>query len=236
MRLSAPVHHLKRQARLLSRRENIPLHTALDRVAGEEGFGSWSLLAAKAAEAAPAGALSARLMPGDLVLVAARPGQGKTLMSLELAVATMKQGNRAVFFTLEYMHADILDRFRDIGVDRADFDHLFGFDNSDAISADYVIEALRSAPRGTLAVIDYLQLLDQKRENPELMVQIRALRSFARERGLVLVFISQIDRSYDSSGKPFPDIGDIRLPNPLDLSLFDKACFLNKGEIRFQAT
>ncbi|TPL02383.1 MULTISPECIES: DNA helicase [unclassified Mesorhizobium] len=235
MRLSVPVYYLKRQARLLSRRENVPLHTALDRIAGEEGFGSWSLLAAKAAEAAPAGALLARLIPGDMVLVAARPGQGKTLMSLDLAVAAMKQGSRAVFFTLEYMHADILDRFRDIGIDPADFNHLFDFDNSDAISASYIIERLRSAPRGMLAVIDYLQLLDQKRENPELMVQIRALRSFARERGLVLVFISQVDRSYDSSGRPFPDIGDIRLPNPLDLSLFDKACFLNKGEIRFQA-
>ena len=236
MRLSAPVYRLKRQARLMSRREDIPLHQALDRVAAEEGFGNWSLLAAKAAEAVPAGRLLARLMPGDMVLVAARPGQGKTLMSLELAVTAMKQGNRAVFFTLEYVHADILDRFRDIGADPADFDRLFEFDNSDAISAGYIIEALRSAPRGTLAVIDYLQLLDQKRENPELMVQIRALRSFARERGLVLVFISQVDRSYDSSSKPFPDIGDIRLPNPLDLSLFDKACFLNKGEIQFQAT
>ena len=236
MRLSAPIYHLKRQARLLSRRENVPLHDALDRVAAGEGFGSWSLLAAKAAEAAPAGHLLARLTPGDMVLMAARPGQGKTLMSLELAVAAMRRGNRAVFLTLEYMHADILDRFRDIGVEPADFDHLFDFDNSDAISAGYIIETLRSAPRGTLAVIDYLQLLDQKRENPELMVQIRALRSFARERGLVLVFISQVDRSYDPASKPFPDIGDIRLPNPLDLSLFDKACFLNKGEIQFHAT
>ncbi|TIP05462.1 MAG: DNA helicase [Mesorhizobium sp.] len=235
MRLSAPVYYLKRQARLLSRRENVPLHTALDRVAAKEGFGSWSLLAAKAAEVAPGDRLLERLMPGDMVLVAARPGQGKTLMSLELAVAAMKQGSRAVFFTLEYMHADILDRFRDIGADPADFDHLFEFDNSDTICAANIIEALRSAPRDTLAVIDYLQLLDQKRENPELMVQIRALRSFAREHGLVLVFISQINRSYDPARKPFPDIGDIRLPNPLDLSLFDKTCFLNKGEIQFQA-
>ena len=236
MRLSAPVYHLKRRARLLSRREKVPLHEALDRMAAKEGFASWSLLAAKAAEATPADSLLERLLPGDMVLVAARPGQGKTLMSLELAVAAMKQGNRAVFFTLEYMHADILNRFRDIGADPADFDHLFEFDNSDAISAAYIIEALRSAPRGTLAVIDYLQLLDQKRDNPELMVQIRALRSFARERGLVLVFVSQVDRSFDPARKPFPDMGDIRLPNPLDLSLFDKACFLNKGEIRFQAT
>ena len=236
MRLSAPVYHLKRRARLLSRREKVPLHEALDRMAAKEGFASWSLLAAKAAEATPADSLLERLLPGDMVLVAARPGQGKTLMSLELAVAAMKQGNRAVFFTLEYMHADILNRFRDIGADPADFDHLFEFDNSDAISAAYIIERLRSAPRGTLAVIDYLQLLDQKRDNPELMVQIRALRSLARERGLVLVFISQVDRSFDPTRKPFPDMGDIRLPNPLDLSLFDKACFLNKGEIRFQAT
>lgn len=84
-------------------------------------------------------------------------------------------------------------------------------------------------------VIDYLQLLDQKRENPELMPQVRKLKSFARDRGLILVFISQIDRSYDPSKKPCPDISDVRLPNPLDLSLFDKTCFLNNGEIRFQA-
>jgi hypothetical protein len=61
------------------------------------------------------------------------------------------------------------------------------------------------------------------------MPQVRKLKSFARDRGLILVFI------YDPSKKPCPDISDVRLPNPLDLSLFDKTCFLNNGEIRFQA-
>ncbi len=106
MRLSAPVYRLKRQARLLSRRDRVPLHQALDRAAAEEGFASWSLLAAKAAEATPAGSLLAQLAPGDLVLVGARPRQGKTLMSLELAVEAMKSGHRSVFFTLEYTHTD----------------------------------------------------------------------------------------------------------------------------------
>ena len=41
-------------SRLLSRDENIPLHEALNRIAAQEGFGGWSLLAAKASEAAPA--------------------------------------------------------------------------------------------------------------------------------------------------------------------------------------
>ncbi|HVJ55424.1 MAG TPA: DNA helicase [Aliidongia sp.] len=233
MRLSAPVYHLKRKAKLVSREHNIPLHEALDRIAEQEGFGGWSLLAAKVATTAPAGKLFSRLVPGDMVLLGARPGQGKTLMSLELAVEAMKRGNRGAFFTLEYTEQDVLDRFRDIGVERARFDHLFEFDSSDAISADYIIKKLAATPRGTLVVIDYLQLLDQKRENPDLMVQVRALESFARDRGLIFVFISQIDRSYDPATKPCPDLGDVRLPNPLDLKLFNKTCFLNDGEIQF---
>ena len=235
MKLSAPLYHLKRNAKLLSRAENIPLHEALDRIARQEGFSGWSLLAAKATATAPAEKLFARLAPGDLVLVGARPGQGKTLMSLELAVQAMKSGSRGVFFTLEYTEKDMLDRFRAIGVEREDFVGLFEFDSSDDISSDYIVKRLATAPRGTLVVVDYLQLLDQKRENPELMVQVRALQSFARDRGLIFVFISQIDRSYDPSMKSCPDLEDVRLPNPLDLSLFTKTCFLNNGEVQFRA-
>ena len=75
MKLSAPVYRLKREARLLSRRENIPLHKALDRIAATEGFRSWSLLAAKLPE--PVDELFSRLHPGDLVLVGARPGTAR---------------------------------------------------------------------------------------------------------------------------------------------------------------
>ncbi|MCE9649760.1 MAG: replicative DNA helicase [Parvibaculum sp.] len=235
MKLSAPIYRLKRAAKLLSREKNIPLHEALDRVAAQEGFSGWSLLAAKASATAPAGELFGRLSPGDLMLVGARPGQGKTLMSLELAVEAMKAGHRGVFFTLEYTEKDMLDRFRDIGVEPGRFEGLFEFDNSDEISADHIVKRLASAPRGTLAVVDYLQLLDQKRENPELSIQVRTLREFARDRGLIIVCISQIDRSYDPLTKPCHDLEDVRLPNPLDLKLFNKTCFLNDGEIRFRA-
>ena len=217
MKLSAPLYHLKRKAKLLSRAENIPLHEALDRVARQEGFSGWSLLAAKVMATAPTEKLFARLAPGDLVLVGARPGQGKTLMSLELAVQAMKFGSRGVF------------------LGREDFAGLFEFDSSDEMSSDYIVKRLAGAPRGTLVVVDYLQLLDQKRENPELMVQVRTLQSFARDRGLIFVFISQIDRSYDPLKKPCPDLEDVRLPNPLDLSLFTKTCFLNNGEVQFRA-
>lgn len=235
MRLSAPIYHLKRKAKRLSREAGIPLHDALDRVAATEGFSAWSMLAAKAAAMMPANRLFPQFRPGDLVLVGARPGQGKTLMSLELAVEAMRSGHRAAFFSLEYNEKDVLDRLRAIGVEPAQFDKLFEVDCSDAISADYVVKQMAPAPHGTLVVIDYLQLLDQRRENPDLTVQVRALKSFARDKGLIIVFISQIDRSYDPSIKPCPDISDVRLPNPLDLTLFDKTCFLNNSEVQFRA-
>jgi hypothetical protein len=235
MKLSAPLYHLKRKAKALSRAEKIPLHDALDRVARQEGFAGWSLLAARMAAAAPAGKLFARLVPGDLVLLGARPGHGKTLMSLELAVQAMTSGGRSVFFTLEDTEKDLLDRFRAIGTARERFADRFEFDGSDAISSEYIVKRLANAPRGTLVVVDYLQLLDQKRGHPELMVQVRALKSFARDRGLIFVFISQVDRSYDPLKKRCPDLEDVRLPNPLDLSLFTKTCFLNDGEVRFRA-
>lgn len=235
MKLSAPVYRLKRKAKLLSREENIPLHEALDRIAAREGFSGWSLLSAKLAEVMPASELFARLSPGDLVLLGARPGHGKTLISLELAVEAMKSGYRSAFFTLEYTERDVLDRFRMIGADWERYKALFEFDTSEAISADYIAGRLSSAARGTLVVIDYLQILDQRRDKPDLMTQVRTLKAFAQERGVVIVFISQIDRSYDPAVKPCPDMTDIRLPNPLDLGLFDKACFVNNGAIEFRA-
>lgn len=234
MKLSAPIYRLRRIAKLLSRKEGIPLHAALDRVAAGEGFRSWSLLAARASEQAPARTLFARLRPGDLVLIGARPGHGKTLMSLALAVEAMRRGHRGIVFTLEETERDVSDRFRAIGVERAQFAALFEVDCSDAISAAYIARKMAAAEPGTLIVVDYLQLLDQRRDNAALSLQVAQLKALAAERDLIVVCISQIDRSYDARVKRCPDLDDVRLPNPADLGLFDKACFLNDGEVRFR--
>ena len=146
MKLSAPVYRLKRNAKLLARKEDIPLHEALDRIAVGEGFSSWSLLAAKSAESRPAGMLVDQLMCGELLLLGARPGQGKTLLGLELVVEAMKRGDRGLFFTLEYTEKDVADRFRALGVDREHFGERFELDSSDAINAAHIIGRLATAP------------------------------------------------------------------------------------------
>jgi|SRR5882762_1102830 replicative DNA helicase len=236
MKLSAPIYHLKRKAKLLSREKKIPLHEALDRIAAEEGFRHWSLLSARAAAATTASKLFAQFRPGDVALIGARPGHGKTLMGVEILVEAMKAGHRAAFFTLESTEKDVGDLFRAVGVDMVEFASRFDLDTSDAISADLIMKRLMAVPAGTTVVIDYLQLLDQQRHKPALAEQVQTLKAFAREKGLVVIFLSQIDRSYDSSLKPCPDLQDLRLPNPLDVTVFSKTCFLHEGTVQLRST
>lgn len=235
MKLSAPVFQLKRQAKKLSREKNIPLHAALNDVARQEGYPSWSLLAAHLnalPTTEPAKELFAKLEPADLVLLGARPGHGKTMVGLELLAEAAKEQRHGIFFTMEFNEHDAIDRFRSIGDDSGRKSGKIQIDASDTINADHVVQQLATASPGTIAVIDYLQIMDQKRVDPELSEQVSALKKFAKKTGVIIVFISQIDRAYELSKRPVPDTTDVRLPNPLDLGLFDKACFLNRGEAR----
>lgn len=234
MRLSAPIYRLKRRARLLARDEKIALHDALDRIARGEGFAGWSLLSSQFAMSSPSKAVLSRLADGDLLLLGARPGHGKTLLGLQLLLDAAREGRKALFFTLEYSRQETEAHIRSLDGDACDPGDKLEIVTSDDISADYIIRHLSGSARGTVAIIDYLQILDQQRSKPALSDQMLALRDFARRTGIVLGFISQIDRSFDPASKPMPDIEDIRLPNLIDLGVFSKACFLHNGEVRLQ--
>jgi replicative DNA helicase len=210
------------------------LHVALDQVARTEGFRSWSHLSAAMAEDRPARTLLARFDPGDLVLLGARPGHGKTLLGLDLAVEAAMRGRHGYFFTLDDNEGDVLGRLRALGRDPTAIAGPFVLETSDDICADQVIATLGEAPGNAVAVIDYLQLLDQRRRNPGIDDQVRALLAFAGASGSTIVTISQIDRAFERRAKPSPTLSDVRLPNPLDLTLFTKACFLHEGEIRLE--
>jgi len=235
MKLSAPIYHLKRHAKLMARDENIPLHSALDRIATREGFKSWSMLSSQHTDLISAQQIYKSLKAGEMVLVGARPGHGKTLLSLEILIEAMKKGNRGLFFSLDYTSKDVAKRFTMLNANEHHFDGLFVFDSCEEICADYIIAQAHNEPQGTYIVIDYLQLLDQKRSKPELMVQVTALREFARQKAMTILCITQIDRTFDPEVKTCPDIDDVRLPNPVDLSLFSKACFLNNGIVKLHS-
>ena len=229
MKYSVPIFVLKRRAKSLARDAAIPLHQALDKVAATEGFASWSHLASSSAKQAPANKILFQLNPGDLWLIGARPGQGKTRLGLELAAGAIRIGRKGYFFTLDYNTREVAEQFASMGFDP----HKSGVvvDTSDEISAEYIIGRL-SAANSALVVVDYLQILDQKRTNPSLDCQMSTLRKYLNDTGAIAVVISQIDRRFDLDGKIVPDISDIRQPNPLDLTVFSTCVFLHSGKIQ----
>jgi replicative DNA helicase len=234
MELSHPIYHLKRRAKLVSRTEGIPLHAALDRVAREQGFRTWGMLAAQvSAQGLPSGILR-KLSSGDLLLLAGRPGQGKTVLSLELAIGALRRGGHVAFFTLEYTQTQVRRHVRELGEDPIKFAGRLLIDTSDEISATYISRVLVSAEPGTLVVVDYLQLLDQRRANAPLSDQVASLRALARERELIIVCLSQVDRAFEDAGRRVPSVTDVRLPNPADLSLFSKVCFIHEDRVSFE--
>lgn len=232
MKLSAPIYILKQQAKAVSRRDKVRLHVALDQIAAREGFSAWSHLASSWQRQDTSSLVYRQFHPGDLILVGARPGQGKTLLGISLAVEAMTHGNRAAFFTFEYTAAEVEKRFIALGRDISEFRGRLLLDTSEDISSRHIVQRLAVAPPHTLVVIDYLQLLDQRRDKPTLDVQVRELKEFASAKNAVVVCLSQISRDYESAANPYPGLQDVRLPNHVDLSLFNKACFLNNGKMQ----
>lgn len=167
-------------------------------------------------------------------MLGARPGHGKTLLGLQLLLDAARLGRRAVFFTLEFTERETKDRIRELDGGEVGLGDRLDIVASDDISASTIVGHLSGSPRGTVAVIDYLQILDQQRNKPSLAEQMLVLQKFARNNGHILGFISQIDRSFDPKREPVPGVENIRLPNPLELGVFSKACFLHDGEMRFQ--
>ena len=231
MKLSAPIHVLKSQAKLLKKDLGISSVQSLNQIARREGYNSWSLLKSKEKDIYPDSYydLLDFFNNGDLILIGARPGQGKTSFSIGLFVKAVHKGRAPNYiFTLSETPNGIIRRVNYYDPKLEPDNKSFNLDYSNDICADYIIKVTKpNIKEGSMIVIDYLQLLDEKRINPPLNNQIQVLKRYAKEQKCKIIFISQIKREIELQNDQTPTINDIRTPNPFDIKLINKVIFLH---------
>jgi len=184
--------------------------------------------------------LTGGLQRSDLIILAARPGFGKSALALGFAYTAAVQHDRVVgVFSLEMPAEQLVQRLvaAETGVDshRLRMGHIednewervvraFGrlsnspmyVDDSGTLSiADVRTKARRlQAEHGLdLLIVDYLQLMQGKRsENrvQEIADISRGLKSLARELDVPVVALSQLSRAIESRTGHRPQLSDLR--------------------------
>ncbi len=240
MTLSAPIHVLRSQAKKLKLEQKITLIEAQNRIAQREGFIAWSHLVAKQEGFLPDSIpeLKDYLNQGDLILLGARPRLGKMRVAASLIAATAANGGPlSYFFTLVEREVTVRSKIVPLLNTTSSSRQTVEIDCSDHICAATIIQKLANKHiEGALVVIDYLQVLDEKRINPPVQEQILALKTFAKQTGCMILFIAQLNRNVDERPEQPPEEQDVRLPNPLDLGLFNKTMFLYRSDNAGDAT
>lgn len=181
-----------------------------------------------------------RLMPGDLIVLAARPSMGKTALALNIALHTAKRAAANVaIFSLEMNTRDLMHRLlgqqalvdnKLIADGRLTDEEYTRVQHASGVLADlsiYIdenpqphVSHVRRMARSLavdgldLIVIDYLQLMATEQDNRNRVQEIsaitRALKLLARELQVPIIAISQLSRGTEQRQDKRPVLSDLR--------------------------
>lgn len=174
----------------------------------------------------------------DLILLAARPGMGKTSFALNIAKNAACQGKRAVaFFSLEMSSEQLASRLissealvsgtklRTGKLDDAEWQRIiqagdvlsktrFYLDDTPGITVPEMKAKLRRLKDIDLVCIDYLQLMSSGKRIDNRVQEIseitRNLKIMAKELNVPVITLSQLNRSSEQRQDHRPQLSDLR--------------------------
>lgn len=205
--------------------------------------------------------LTTGLRPGDLTLLAGRPGHGKTALAWQIVLGATKKGHGVAFASLEMSKEQLFQRglaglsgvpLQKIRAGTADAEEvgkiakaaarldalpLWVDDNPAATveGARAKIRQLRLRNPIELLVVDYLQLMaapGAKNRNEEVSKISRGLKMLARELGVHVLALSQLSRDPEGRSDPEPKLSDLRDSGSLEQDA-DLVVFVIRPELYF---
>lgn len=180
--------------------------------------------------------------PGQMVVVGARPGIGKSVVATNLAVAAAQRGHGVAVCSLEMSEGELLERIfadqasvslerireprRLDGADQARLqqtaDRIATWPLKIEDAAQQTLASIRTfardrarTPRGLrLLVVDYLQLMSStgrpESRQQEISEISRGLKLLAKELGITVLALSQLNRGSEQRAGGRPQLSDLR--------------------------
>ncbi len=175
---------------------------------------------------------------GDLIIVGARPGMGKTSFAMNIATNVAKTKKAVAIFSLEMSGEQLVSRIlssealidsrtlRTGQLKPEDWDNLAGvasslsgcdiyIDDTSAITSTEMRSKLRRIPNLGLVVIDYIGLMQTTSKSDNRAQQVaeisRDLKIMAKDLGTPIICCAQLNRGTEQRG------GDAKKPTLADL-------------------
>lgn len=184
--------------------------------------------------------LSGGTRDGKLIIVAARPSVGKSSIAMQLLINQAEDGVPGAFFGMEMENSEVTMRAvatlgrapfggmmsgqmsdsewsrMSEGVEKVQHLPLFLFDKSGMTLSEVVSHARQLVRRHGIKnlVVDYLQLMvgtDGKKERRVQLEEItRGLKVLAKDLGLTVYLLSQLNREVEKRTDPRPQMSDLK--------------------------
>jgi replicative DNA helicase len=202
---------------------------------------------------------SGKLEPGDLTILAARPGMGKTVLGLEIAQGAAKMGKNVLFFSLEMAQDQLMQRLmskatgiplsrirsRSLHHDEAELlisqdpeEMSLWIDDTPQITPMEMAgkASTLKAKQGSLdlVVVDYLQIMrgngmGYNNREAEVSSISRDLKAFAKRERVHVIALAQLSRETEKRSNPQPRLSDLRESGAIEQDA-DNIWFLYRPE------
>jgi replicative DNA helicase len=205
-------------------------------------------------------ALTGCFAVGELVVIAGRPGAGKSVLASDFARTFAGQGERVLYVSLEMSTAEVMlrnisavsriphDRLRNNALESWDYDRfnaaveqianlpLDVWDKPDVGVAEFRSEILRYPveDRPRVLVVDYIQLgkMDRRLESRQAQVAdfTRGLKLLAKQARVLVIAVAQLNRLSEMRNDKRPQLSDLRESGAIEQDA-DKVLLVHRPEM-----